>query len=392
MAKLDIISCEQSPTTLVSRSLIEDFYAKSVLIVDESQEAIFYKDGQALDLFPSGRHALDTNNLPLFKKIFAKLFNQDRTPFPCSVIFINKSCVMDVGWGTDTPVTVEDPKYHLIVHVRANGQMSFRVTDSRKFVVKLARNFGDYEVDTIKKAIKALIMASVKSNISSTITQEGVSVLEINNHLFNLSEGIRDKVNVEIEKYGIELDSLYVGAVNADDADLATLTEAKAQAIHMDIESEAMQRASMRETQAEAYKQQQLGYSYQEARTYDVLKSAAENTATGGAIMNAGVGIGMGVGMAGNFNNMVNNMSQNRQPLPNQGVPQQSLPPQGAAPQGQGLVCPTCQTPIPEGAKFCPGCGAKVEDMKPKASFCPNCGNKLEGNVKFCPNCGQKLQ
>lgn len=145
--ELSVIKCETDNFQLVTKSTIENFNAKSQLVVNESQEALFYKDGQALDLFASGRHSLDTENLPFLKRIFGKIFG-GTTPFTCEVFFINKVSVMDIPWGTDSPIVLEDPKYHLIVGVRANGQTGIRVKDSRKFVVKVVGQLREYTGET----------------------------------------------------------------------------------------------------------------------------------------------------------------------------------------------------------------------------------------------------
>ena len=69
MAIFSVIKYEGPNDVLVWKAPQEDFSTKSQLIVHESQEAIFYKDGQALDLFGSGRHTLDTQNIPLLNKL-----------------------------------------------------------------------------------------------------------------------------------------------------------------------------------------------------------------------------------------------------------------------------------------------------------------------------------
>ena len=168
---LDVIKYEGDNNSIVYKSHIENFNTKTQLIVNESQEAIFYKDGQALDLFPSGRHSLTTDNVPFLKKIFGKLFGGN-TPFTCEVFFINKVSVLDVLWGTDTPITLEDPKYHLLVGLRANGQMGFRVTDSRKFVVKVVGQLTDFAVDNVKRSIKGMVMNNVKDLLAKKIIEE----------------------------------------------------------------------------------------------------------------------------------------------------------------------------------------------------------------------------
>lgn len=59
------------------------------------------------------------------------------------------------------------------------------------------------------------------------------------------------------------------------------------------------------------------------------------------------------------------------------------------------MNCPTCNSPLREGAKFCTACGQKVElaGTPPPASsdLCPKCGATLRPNAKFCTSCGERL-
>lgn len=387
MAKLDIIACEQDNNTLVSKYYVEDFYAKSVLFVNESQEALFYKDGQALDLFQSGRHTLEVSNLPLFKKFFTHLFKGDRLAFPCNVIFINKVCVLDMGWGTDTPITVEDPRYHRIVSVRANGQMGIKIDDSRKFVVKVVGQLNEFTVEEVKKIIKGMVMVYVKETIATAIIMNGASVLEVSTQLSRLSQLIQENVDQKLEPLGLKLENFFVGAIVPDENDMMVLRQAKDREADMDMESMAKQRASIREIDAEAYKQNALGFTYQEGRAFDVMDKAAQNQGAGGAMMNAGMGLGMGLGMAKGFGGMMDGINNTT------AHPQAQANPQAQAPQTNAAtkLCPNCGAQVPANAKFCTNCGNKFEEQPPKPSFCPECGGKIEGEQKFCPHCGHKL-
>lgn len=47
-------------------------------------------------------------------------------------------------------------------------------------------------------------------------------------------------------------------------------------------------------------------------------------------------------------------------------------------------VCPQCNAAITPGAKFCPECGAKLQEKK----FCSECGAALTPTARFCPDCG----
>ena len=45
------------------------------LTVRESQTAVFFRDGKALDVFGPGRHVLQTQNIPLITKFITRLGN-----------------------------------------------------------------------------------------------------------------------------------------------------------------------------------------------------------------------------------------------------------------------------------------------------------------------------
>ena len=50
--------------------------------------------------------------------------------------------------------------------------------------------------------------------------------------------------------------------------------------------------------------------------------------------------------------------------------------------------CPECGKPLVEKVKFCPECGAKIQQVV----FCKECGAKLEAGTKFCSECGTKTE
>ena len=55
-------------------------------------------------------------------------------------------------------------------------------------------------------------------------------------------------------------------------------------------------------------------------------------------------------------------------------------------------VCPSCGKAVNPDAKFCGGCGAKIEPVVPAVSpdtfACPACGRSLKIGAKFCGYCG----
>lgn len=366
---LDVIKYEGDNNTIVYKAFVENFNTKTQLIVNESQEALFYKDGQALDLFISGRHSLTTDNLPFLKKVFGKIFG-DKTPFTCEVFFINKVSVLDVMWGTDSPIMLEDPKYHLLVGVRANGQMGFRVTDSRKFVVKVVGQLTDFAVDSVKRSIKGMVMNNVKDILAKKIIEEGVSVIDISVHLKSLSSKIQSELNVELAEYGLEATNFYLNTIFTGPEDLSKLKQLKERYLEAmtDIDIDTIREVKMGEAKAKARAAQ--GYTYQEERKYDVLEGAAKNEGAAGNIMGAGMGLGMGVGLGANMGSAMANTANV--------ITEESA---------NTMACPSCKAIIKKTSKFCSECGCKIEQKK----FCSECGAEVQPGKKFCSECGNKL-
>ena len=372
---LQLISQEISNDTLVVRKHIDDLTAKSQLIVYESQEAIFVKNGQTLDLFAAGRYTLDTANVPLIKKFFSNLFGGS-APFPCDVFFVNKVNQLDFVWGTDTPITLQDPKFSMFVGVRANGQTGFRISDSRRFITKISGMMSEYTVDALKKTVKGLILAPIKECIAQTILEKQVGVLEITSILTEISEDIQAKLNARIGDLGISIDHFTVNAILPSDGDFDVINEALNKA-------KADMTLGMNEANIEAYKLRVVsqaraearaaeGYTYADERRFDVLEHAAKNEGAGGSLINMGVGLGVGAGVGGAVGKMADRVIN---PQPN------------AANTDGEAICSGCGAKMPAGSKFCMNCG----QPRPTAKFCPECGTKAQDGAKFCMNCGTKL-
>src|ERR1035437_6048369 len=121
MAILDVIKHEGPNDVLVWKWPGENITSLSQVIVNQTQEALFYKNGQALDLLGPGRHTLSTANIPMMKTIIGAPFG-GQSPFSAEIYFIDKAVLLDVKWGTPRPVPILDPLLNVFLPVRANGQ------------------------------------------------------------------------------------------------------------------------------------------------------------------------------------------------------------------------------------------------------------------------------
>lgn len=211
-----IIKFEGDNDSLVWKHPIEDFNYGSQLIVHESQEAIFFRDGQALDLFGPGRYTLETQQLPLLEKLY-KLPTDTEGTFHSEVYYINKTTQMAIKWGTPEKVRFIDPLTGVPLALGASGEMNLRVSDSRKLLIKLVGtmkgvSWGDKDgcAKSLQSSFRPLITSAVKTNLSSVIKNEAIDLLEIDEKLDIISNSLREKMLPGFEEYGVTIPQFYV--------------------------------------------------------------------------------------------------------------------------------------------------------------------------------------
>ena len=206
------------------------------LIVNEAQEAVLFRDGMALDLFPSGKYELDTETMPLLSGL-VKLPFGNQTPFSAEVWFVNKAYTLDIKWGTASPIQIQDPRYGIFVPLRAYGQFGVRITDAKKFLLKLVGTMPTFDRDHMMSYFRGLYMTKVKDSLSSYLVHQKVGILEINAYLEELSEHMRESISGIFADYGIELVNFYVNDISVPEDDPAVwkLKSALAKKAEMDI-------------------------------------------------------------------------------------------------------------------------------------------------------------
>ena len=216
----EVLKYEGDNSTFIWKHPSEDFNSLTQLIVHESQEAIFFMNGQALDLFGPGRYTLETQNIPKIGGIFKRLTG-DTTPFHCEVYFINKAVQMAVKWGTPEKIRYIDPDSGIPIELGASGEMNLRVSDSRKLLIKLVGTmngiaWGESGVGftkSLQNSFRPLITTAVKSNLSKAIKTGEFDILEIDEHLDELSSILQSKVIGGFEEYGLTIPQFYLTTV-----------------------------------------------------------------------------------------------------------------------------------------------------------------------------------
>ena len=356
MSVVKVVKYDGSPDVFAWKYPNENLGTWTQLVVSESQEAVLFKGGQALDVFAAGRHTLSTANIPLLNKVINLPFG-GRSPFAAEIWYINKIHSLDIKWGTPAPVQLQDPKHNVFLPVRAHGQFGIQISESKAFLTQLVGTMHAFDKNTLSEFFKGIYLTRVRDSISQYLINKGVSALEINAYLLELSNHLKETIGPKLAEYGISLINFYVSDVNVpeDDPAVMQLKAALAKRAEMDI----------------------LGYSYQQQRSFDALEGAATNPGSGSAgMMGAGMGLGMGVGVGGAFGGAFGGMAQNMN-------------------LQQSKNCDKCNSEMSSAAAFCHVCGhdARIRQStegSPGESMvvCGECGGQYSRSYKFCPKCG----
>lgn len=357
MAIIKVVKYNGNPNVFAYKYPSEELGTWTQLIVNESQEAVLFKEGRALDVFQSGRHTLETANIPLINK-FINLPFGGLSPFTAEVWFVNKVYSMDIKWGTTSPIQLQDPKYKIFVPLRAFGQFGIKIDNSEQFLMKLVGTLPIFDKTNLIKYFRGLYLTKVKDSISSYLVHKQIGILEINAYIDELSEYLKSKIEPVFAEYGIHLVNFYVNDISVpeDDPAVKQLKSALSKKAEMDI----------------------IGYNYQQERSFDTLEGAAKNTSSSSSnFMGAGLGLAMGTAVGGSFGGQLGDISKELNTQIN-----------------NTQKCPSCNSTMDKGIGFCSNCGCDMfksdGSIKKEIVLCVGCKKEFNKSMNFCPECGKK--
>ena len=308
--KFDAPSNDWFVAKFVSERGSDEIRIGSQLIVHQSQEAVFFKGGQALDTFRPGTHTLSTANVPLLSALVNLPFG-GKTPFTAELWFVNCHAKRDLTWGTKAPIPLLDPLYNYPVSVRAFGNWGVRVRDARAFLTHIVGTLTEFRADDILSAFLGEIIQRLSDALAKYLVNKNVSVLQVNAHLNDLSRFVGDDIKAEFARFGLDVVNFNVHRVSIPEEEQRTLQEVLQKRMEIDQLSQAT-----------------LGPGYTTARTFDTLEKLAENeSGVAGNLLAGGFGLGVGMGAGVSTGQQVgNSLTPNPQP------------PQGAAERLKSLM------------------------------------------------------
>jgi excisionase family DNA binding protein len=244
---------------------IGDYRIGSQVIVRESQAAVFFRDGNALDVFRAGRHTITTANIPLLVNLLGKAFN-GRTPFTAEVFFVSMKEFANEKWGTPQPIIVRNPGMGLgVALLQGFGTYSFQVRDPQQFVTQIVGAQGAYRSTEIEERLRNVLLSKLQDVLGETTAAS--SVVELIGLTEEIGAAVRAKAQDDFEAIGMTLKSFYIGNLKPSSKSAQELRD--------------MGMLDMA--------------TYTQLQAADAMRDAAQNP-SGGAGLTAGIGAGMGIG------------------------------------------------------------------------------------------------
>ena len=385
-----VIKYEGDNQTFIWKHPVEDFNSGSQLIVHESQEAVFFMDGQVLDSFGPGRHTLETQNIPLVSRMFNRV-SGDQTPFHCELYFINKTEQMGIKWGTNSKLEYIEPTFGFPIQLGASGEMNFRIEDGRKLLLKVVGTESSFTQTDLLSRFRAFLVTRLKPYMVTLIRENKINIFQIDEFLESMSAALQILLQQDFLAYGLSLEKFFITNILKPEDDknyrrfkeihfrqYADVAEAKLRQQVGIIDQQTAAQKMIIEAKGMAEKRAIEGYTYQQERSFDVAERVAGNQGVG-EFSNMGIGMGMISGIGGTLGNAVGGMMS---ATVNQTI--------GQGDPAPVIKCAGCGTLLSPEAKFCPECGAKNIAAGNGKMICPQCKTEVVKG-KFCENCGAAL-
>ena len=303
------------------------------LIVRESQAAVLFYKGKAVDAFGPGRHTLKTGNIPVLTKLLSAPWGMT-SPLRAEVYMVNLKVFTNNKWGTRDPVAFKDTELGLI-RLRAHGIFNIRIIQPVLFINSLVGTMGMYTADEIGDYLKKVIV----SRFNDLMGEKLDSIINLPGRYDELSAGLQKCLQEDFAKFGLALSQIYITSITPPPEVQKAIDDKSRLSVFDDLDKLVKMKAAM------------------------AIEKASESTGEG----SSGLGMGLSFMIPAMFADALKPAQQNQ-----------------SKQDHQVSKCPDCGNSIPNESKFCPLCGHQQVVF----SQCTNCSKNLPPNARFCPRCG----
>jgi membrane protease subunit (stomatin/prohibitin family) len=258
------------------------------LVVRQAQVAVFVNEGKVADVFPSGTHTLETQNLPVLSTLRGWKYGFN-SPFKAEVYFVSTKQYTDQKWGTKNPIMLNDPNFGM-VNIRAFGTFAYKVGEAQKFIEQIAGTQGEFNTEQINGQIRSNLVAK----FTSALAKSGLGVDKMAANQDELSAFGMQALEPVMRDYGLELKQFVVENVSMPE----------------ELQKEIFEYSRLNKIDMAKFTQMKAAKA---------IEDLAQNP--GNSMSTAGMGLGMGMGMGNMMANVMGQATQNMQQQQQQAAP-----------------------------------------------------------------------
>ena len=232
----------------------------SQVIVNESEEALLFENGQLIEILDAGRHLIESGNIPGMDGIIRRSIGNN-SPIKIDVWFVSKVVSTDYKWGVQ--LQVKDNTHQLIVPVGSYGSILLRIEDPASLVLQVVGKKKQMSKDELKDFLMPSIERSLKEYIAEKIKEGTLDVFNIETILVEASNQTKDSLEVLFERFGLKVIEFFIQGIEVigDNPEYKKIKESLADAASLRIRAKAASDTK--------------GF-YQEEKALNALNKAAE--------------------------------------------------------------------------------------------------------------------
>jgi membrane protease subunit (stomatin/prohibitin family) len=222
MAVIERARNEGPKGALVWRHPPGDLSWDTQVVVEQDQEAIFFAGGEMLDSLGPGSHPLSTADVPRLRQTIAAPFG-GRSPFAAEIYFVDKAADLGVIWETKHPLPILEPRFNVVLPVRASGSFRVRVAVARTFAARLSALGAEPTNERLVENCRGIALAQAMDGIAETLSRKRIDLLDIAAYREDASRVIDEKLSAEFVRAGVRMGEFSLDIVDVLDGDEAVL-------------------------------------------------------------------------------------------------------------------------------------------------------------------------
>ena len=216
----------------------------SKLIVAPGQGCIIVYDGKVMGtLTEPGIYAMETDNHPFITSLL-NLAQQAESEHKMRFYFFRTAEMVNVLWGTASPIKYMEPDYKIPVALGACGNFSIRVANAEQMFTTLLGTVGDFSAHDVQNLVASRIVAP----LTSFLADKAYPYRKVDSHLLEMSNELKMRTAEELARLGLELTDFRIDSVTFDDDTMerigrvADMTAEKRAAEEVDLDYVGMQK------------------------------------------------------------------------------------------------------------------------------------------------------